>query len=74
MTQQEKQETKLNKLLKAINNKQEQLTSDNLNLLNLTGFFYSCGKLNALQVMARLTYIALSLNIDIQEITEILED
>jgi len=73
MTQQQKQEEKLNKLLSLIKPYLDNMSKDNLNCLSITQFLYSVGRLNTLQVAVRLSKVASDCNIDINDIVKALE-
>ena len=72
MTQTQKLEAKMNNLLKLINDHADQLTADDINTLNLTGFLYSVSRLNALQATARLVAVALAF-MPLNDIVEAME-
>lgn len=72
MTNNQKQEKKINNLLKLINNNADKLTPEQINALNITGFLYSVSRLNILQATARLVAVALSF-MDINKVSEALE-
>lgn len=62
MTQQEKREQKLNKVLKAVSERVEKLQDEGekksyISVLNMTGFLYGCGRMNDMQVIIRLAFI-----------------
>ena len=79
MTQSEKREQKLNKVLAIVNEaventKDENLKKDCIHIVNITGFLYSCARYNDLQALARLVNIADALKIDGKIILEALKD
>ena len=74
MTQQQKQEEKLNKLLALIKPYLDNMSKDNLNYLSITQFLYSVGRLNTLQVAVKLSKVATDCKIDINDILQALKD
>lgn len=77
MTQQEKRTAQLNKVLNAIKDKLANDTNkawaDNwLHKLNMTGFFYSCGRLNDMQVLTKLIFAGIACNMTENEILKLL--
>ena len=79
MTQQEKREVKLNKVLTIVRDAvisldESELKKDCTNTINITGFLYSCGRLNDMQALTRLLGVAHKLNIDENAIMEALND
>lgn len=77
MTQQEKREQKMNKLLELIKekSKEKSITKDSVQRLNITSFMYGCGRRNELQVIAVMTYVCVTEKLlDINEICKALED
>lgn len=78
MTQkeQEKQEKKLNNLLKLLKDleSKKELSKDDMDYINITAFLYSCSRLNALQVVARLTLILTKHQANFDDIIKALED
>lgn len=82
MTQKEKREAKLNKVLKAI---QDDLQNTKrhpnpewvkgwVNSLNMTSFLYGCARLNDMQVLTELIFACIACDIDKKEILTMLAD
>lgn len=77
MTQQEKRTAQLNKVLNAIKDK---LANDNnkawadgwLHELNMTGFFYSCGRLNDMQVLTKLIFAGIACGMEKNDFMKLL--
>lgn len=69
-----KQEQQINVLNQKILELKENLNGSQIHFLNITSTFYSFGRLNILQATARLTQIALDLNLSINDITDLLGD
>lgn len=78
MTQKEiiEQEKKLNNLLELVKELEtkKQLSNEDFNYINNTSFLYSCSRLNALQVVARLTLVLTHYQVNFDDITKALED
>lgn len=78
MTQKERtqQETKLNNLLQLVKDleSKKELNKEDIDYINITAFLYSCSRLNALQVVARLTLILTKHQTNFESIIKALED
>lgn len=80
MTQREKREQKLNKVLNALkerlekDNGNDNFKSDLVSAINMTGFFYGCGRLNDMQTLVKLVFRGLQLGMDENDFLELLAD
>ena len=77
MTQQEKRELKMNKLLDLIKekSKEKNLTQESANRLTIASFMYGCGRRNDLEIIAIMTYVCITEKLlDINEICQALKD
>ena len=79
MTQQEKREVKINKVLGEVKARLEKSKNSELvkgwcNVLNMTGFFYSCGRLNDMQVLVRLVFAGITCDMKQDDFLELLAD
>lgn len=78
MTQKERteQEKKLNNLLQLVKEleSKKELNAEDIEYINITAFLYSCSRLNALQVVAKLVLILTKHQTDFESIIKALED
>ena len=74
MTYKQKEEVSLNNLYQPLLKVWNELTEEQKNIINMTGFLYSVSRVNILQAVAQLTAIALELKWDITTIKELLKD
>ena len=79
MTQQEKREVKLNKVLGEVKARLEKSKNAEwvkgwCDKLNMTGFFYSCDRLNDMQVLVRLVFAGIACDMNENDFLELLAD
>lgn len=68
----QKQEKKLNELLAEV--KKLPLDQDEINFINIQMFCYNVGRESTLQMVALLTFVLISHNVEIKQIMEVLKD
>lgn len=79
MTRQQKQEAKLNRVLDAVKerlgkNSNKEWVKGWCDILNMTGFLYGVSRLNDLQVMTRLVFACIAVDMKQDDILKLLAD
>ena len=77
MKQQEKREAQLNKVLNAIKerlekDKNEAWADGWIREINMAGFFYSCGRLNDMQVLTKLIFAGVACGMEKDDFLKLL--